>query len=148
MTDWHAHTTVATVVEKNGKFLVVEELKENELVINQPAGHLEAGETLQEAALRETLEETGWEVELTALLGSVLYTSPHNGVTYHRTTFLAQAVRHHSERPLDTGIERILWLSRDELQADSARMRSPLVLASIDQYLDGRIYPLDFIYSP
>jgi 8-oxo-dGTP pyrophosphatase MutT (NUDIX family) len=148
MTDWHAHTTVATVVEKNGKFLVVEELKENGLVINQPAGHLEPGESLQDAARRETLEETGWTVELTGLLGTALYTSPDNGVTYHRTTFLATALHHDPERPLDSGIERALWLSRDELQADSARMRSPLVLATIDQYLSGKLYPLDFIYYP
>jgi 8-oxo-dGTP pyrophosphatase MutT (NUDIX family) len=148
MTDWHAHTTVATVVEKNGKFLVVEELKENGLVINQPAGHLEPGESLQDAARRETLEETGWTVELTGLLGATLYTSPDNGVTYHRTTFLATALHHDPKRPLDSGIERALWLSRDELRADSARMRSPLVLATIDQYLSGKLYPLDFIYYP
>ncbi len=147
MTDWYAHSTVATVVEKDGKFLLVEERTDQGLVINQPAGHLEAGESLQQAAVRETLEETGYKVELLAVIGSALYTSPVTHVTYHRTTFLGSTLHHDPALPLDEDIERVIWLSREEIQADSDRMRSPLVLASIDQYLAGKIYPLDFIYD-
>ena len=84
------HITVATVIEDQGRFLLVEELKAGRLVLNQPAGHLEANENLREAAIRETLEETGWEVELTGLVGIYLYTAPSNGITYQRVCFAAR----------------------------------------------------------
>ena len=88
MPDWHAHLTVACVVERDGRYLMVEERDKasGELVFNQPAGHLEPGETLAAAALRETLEETGWRIELSGVLGMALYTVPTSGVTYYRTT--------------------------------------------------------------
>lgn len=148
MTDWYAHVTVATVVEKDGNFLVVEERIDGELLINQPAGHLEPREDLAQAAVRETLEETAWQVQITGLLGIALYTAPGNGVTYHRTTFIAQALRHEPDLELDKGIERALWLNYEELLARSGKMRSPLVLAAIEQYRSGHRYPLDLIYSP
>jgi 8-oxo-dGTP pyrophosphatase MutT (NUDIX family) len=148
MTDWYAHVTVATVVEKDGRFLVVEERIDGELLINQPAGHLEPGEDLLQAAVRETLEETGWRVQLESLLGLALYTAPGNGITYHRTTFHASALTLESDRVLDAGIERALWLNYEELQARSGKMRSPLVLAAVEQYRNGRHYPLDLIYRP
>ena len=148
MKDWYAHVTVATVVEQDGRFLLVEEHSPDGLVINQPAGHLEPGESLQEAAGRETLEETGWHVEIQGLLGLALYTAPGNDVTYHRTTFYARALHREEERKLDTGIIRCLWLSYEEMQAESARMRSPLVLAAVDQYRGGLCTPLEFIYYP
>ncbi len=148
MSDWYAHCTVGTVVVRNKQYLMVEEIADGERVINQPAGHVEQGETLAEAALRETREETGWQVQLTGVLGLALYTSPTNGITYHRTTFLAEPQGHDADRPLDTGIVRASWFSREELAANSARMRSPLVLDAIDQYLAGNIYPLDIIYGP
>lgn len=143
---WYPHVTVATVIEHNGKFLLVEEQGEHGLVINQPAGHLEANETLQQAAIRETLEETGWDISLQGLVGIGLYTSPSNHVTYQRITFFGQAEHHYADRALDEGIIRPLWLSYDEILAESARMRSELVIEVIERYRNGHRYPLEMIY--
>ncbi|MGA4446096.1 NUDIX hydrolase [Pseudomonas indoloxydans] len=135
--EWQPHITVATVIEDDGRFLFVEEFKAGRLVLNQPAGHLEANESLREAALRETLEETGWDVELTALLGIYLYTALSNGVTYQRVCFSARPVRHDAERELDSDISGITWLTRDELATQPERWRSELVLRCVDDYLAG-----------
>jgi len=142
---WQPHVTVATIVEDQGRFLLVEEEIAGQLVFNQPAGHLEANETLREAAIRETLEETGWDVALTGVVGIYLYTAPSNGVTYQRICFSADPVRHYPQRPLDTGIHAARWLSRDELAAQSERWRSHLVMRCIDDYLAGSPYPLAVI---
>lgn len=142
---WQPHITVATIVERDGRYLLVEELKHGKLVLNQPAGHLEAHETLTEAAIRETLEETAWEVELTALTGIYLYTAPSNGVTYQRVCFAGKAVRHHAERPLDADITRALWLTREEIVAERERWRSHLLLTCIDDYLAGPVDSLALI---
>jgi 8-oxo-dGTP pyrophosphatase MutT (NUDIX family) len=143
--DWHPHITVATIVEDQGRFLLVEELKSGRRVLNQPAGHLEPNETLRQAAVRETLEETGWDVELTGVVGVYLYTAPSNGVTYQRVCFVARPLRHHPQRSLDTGIVGALWLSRDELLAQPERWRSELVLRCVDDYLAGPLHDLDLI---
>ena len=135
--EWQPHITVATVIEDDGRFLFVEEFKAGRLVLNQPAGHLEANESLREAALRETLEETGWDVELTALLGIYLYTALSNGVTYQRVCFSARPVRHDAERELDSDISGITWLTRDELATQPERWRSELVLRCVDDSLAG-----------
>lgn len=145
--DWYPHATVATIVEQNGRFLLVEESEGDRTVINQPAGHLDQGETLAAAAMRETLEETGWEVTIKALLGLYTYTSTYNGISYLRTCFIAEPLRHHPERPLDTGILRALWLTVDELHERRTQLRSPLVLRNIEDYLAGKRYPLDFIHE-
>ncbi|QEY63416.1 NUDIX hydrolase [Metapseudomonas lalkuanensis] len=142
---WQPHITVATIVEDQGRFLLVEEEADGRAVFNQPAGHLEANETLLEAALRETFEETGWEVELTAVTGIYLYTAPSNGVTYQRVCFAAKPLRHHPDRALDEGIIGPRWLTRDELLAEKDRWRSHLVLRCIDDYLDGERFPLSLI---
>ena len=145
--EWVPHVTVATVVERDGKFLIVEELCNGALVYNQPAGHLDPDETLQQAAIRETLEETGWEVELLGVSGVALYTSEHSQTTYNRTTFYARALKHHPDQPLDKGIKQALWLSVDELAAAADKLRSPLVLETVQHYLKGHRYPLDIIYG-
>jgi ADP-ribose pyrophosphatase YjhB (NUDIX family) len=142
---WYAHVTVATVIEDNGRFLFVKEFKNGKLVLNQPAGHLEPNETLREAALRETLEETAWEVELTGLVGLYLYTAPSNNVTYQRICFAARALRHHPDRALDSDIHAAVWLTREQLLADPLRWRSELVPRCIEEYLAGPAYPLDVI---
>ena len=114
-------------------------------VFNQPAGHLEADESLMQAAVRETLEETGWDVELTAVTGIYLYTAPSNGVTYQRVCFAAKALQQRPQHPLDEGIIGPRWLSRDELAAQPQRWRSELVLRCIDDYLEGPHFGLELI---
>jgi len=149
MSEWTPHVTVATVIEQRGRYLLVEERDKasGALVFNQPAGHLEQGETLAAAALRETLEETGWRVELAGILGIALYTAPANGVTYVRTTFLGRPVAAVDGAVLDPDISAIHWLDYEAITAKSDRMRSPLVLASIEQHRRGICYPLDLVYS-
>ncbi|MBM3106020.1 NUDIX hydrolase [Pseudomonas sp. P66] len=139
------HITVATIVEDQGRFLMVEEFKAGKHVFNQPAGHLEANESLLDAARRETLEESAWEVELTGIVGIYLYTAPSNGVTYQRVCFAARPLKHHPQRPLDSDIVRALWLSRDELLAVPERWRSELVPRCIDDYLAGPLHSLALI---
>lgn len=143
--DWQAHVTVATIIEDQGRFLFVEELKQGRAVLNQPAGHLDPNESLQHAAVRETLEETGWDVELTGVVGIYLYTAPSNGVTYQRICFAANALRHHEDYALDEGIIGAVWLTRDELIAQQERWRSELVLRCVDDYLNGERFSLDLL---
>ena len=142
---WQPHITVATIVEDNGRFLMVEELKGGRAVLNQPAGHLDPHETLTEAAVRETLEETGWDVEATGIVGIYLYTAPSNGVTYQRVCFAAKPRRHHPERQLDDGIVGPCWMTREQLLGEAERWRSELVLRCIDDYLSGHRHPLSLI---
>ncbi|MBD8201753.1 NUDIX hydrolase [Pseudomonas viridiflava] len=143
--DWQAHVTVATIVEDQGRFLFVEEIKGGRKVLNQPAGHLDPNESLQRAAVRETLEETGWDVELSSVVGIYLYTAPSNGVTYQRICFAAKALRHHPVYALDDGIVGPIWLTRDELLAEQDRWRSELVLRCVDDYLNAERFSLDLL---
>ena len=141
--DWDARLTVATIIERDGRFLIVEEYADGEeLVYNQPAGHLDEAETLAAAAIRETLEETAWEVQVDAVVGLYYWTHPR-GHTFIRTCFAGRALHHHPDQPLDHGIERALWLSRDEIAALGSKLRSPMVLRCVDDYLAGRRYPLE-----
>ncbi|GGO76936.1 NUDIX hydrolase [Marinobacterium nitratireducens] len=142
---WTPHATVATIVEQDGRFLLVEEVCGDQRVINQPAGHVEENETIRAAAVRETLEETRWHVEPQYLVGLYTYRAPANGVTYYRFCFAARALSHDAGATLDSDILRPLWLSRDELAARQEQLRSPLVLRCIDDYLAGRRFPLDFV---
>ena len=137
--------TVATVICRDNRYLMVEESVRGQLVFNQPAGHLEANESLLQAALRETLEETGWDVELTGVTGIYLYTAPSNGITYQRVCFAAKPLQQRPNHPLDDGIIGPRWLSRDELAAQPERWRSELVLRCIDDYLNGQCFPLSLI---
>ncbi|MGB0134474.1 NUDIX hydrolase [Dokdonella sp.] len=142
---WCPRVTVATVVPQDDRFLLVEEIVHGRTVINQPAGHLEPDETLQSAAIRETLEETGWHVELDCLVGIQQWTSSASGSQFVRFTFAARPLRHDPSHQLDDGILRALWLNREEIAAASPRLRSPLILSSIDDWLGGRRLPLDSI---
>ena len=142
---WAPHVTVATIIERDDRFLMVYEEAEGHKVYNQPAGHLDPNETLKEAAIRETLEETGWTVELTGAVGVNLYTAPSNGITYLRTTFIAKTVSHDADRPLDTGIIEAVWLTYEELLARKDQLRSPMTLQIIEEYRAGRRFPLDVV---
>lgn len=142
---WTPDVTVATVVARDGRLLLVEERVAGALVINQPAGHLEPGETLLDAARRETLEETAWEVAPIAFLGSYLWRSPRDGRSFLRFAFVAEAIRQHAGRRLDAGIERALWMSPAELAAAVARHRSPLVWRVTRDFLGGRRLPLSAV---
>ena len=149
MPQWPPHATVACVVEKDGRYLMVEERDKQtgNMVFNQPAGHVEEGETLQEAALRETLEETGWQVELVAVLGLTLYRATAGGPTYLRTSFVARALDALEDAALDPDIHAVHWLSYAEILDRSASMRSPIALAVIERHRQGIRYPLALLHT-
>lgn len=142
---WFPHKTVSTVIERDGRFLMVEEVVDGRTVFNQPAGHLEPGESLAEAAVRETLEETGWEVELEAVLGVYQNTSTSSGTCYIRTCYIARPLRHWPDRPLDSGIVRACWMSRSDLLKHQDALRGPVVLTVVDDYLSGQRFALDAV---
>lgn len=137
--------TVATVVERGGRFLLVEEETRYGVKLNQPAGHLEAGETLPDAAARETLEESGWRVRPLALIGIYRWEAADSGATFVRFSFAGDAQAHDPARQLDAGIVRAVWLTYDEITARRADHRSPLVLRCIDDYRAGKRWPLALI---
>jgi 8-oxo-dGTP pyrophosphatase MutT (NUDIX family) len=141
---WAPHVTVATVVVRDGRLLLVEEAIDGRQVLNQPAGHLEPDETLAEAACRETLEETGWTVRLSAFIGTYQWTAP-DGTPFLRFAYAAEPLSHDPNRPLDDGILRALWLTPAELKADPARLRSPLVWEVVADYLAGQRHPLSIV---
>jgi len=139
---WKPSTTVAAVVERNGRFLLVEEPIDGALVLNQPAGHLDAGESLVAACRREVLEETAHRFVPTALVGIYRWHYAPADVTFLRFCFRGR-VEGVDERPLDKQIVALHWLSREELLARRAAHRSPLVQRCVDDYLAGRQFPLD-----
>ncbi|MBF7687537.1 NUDIX hydrolase [Acinetobacter rathckeae] len=146
---WSTHVTVATVIEKDGQYLFVEEHSEGivHTVYNQPAGHLEYNETLIAAAQRETLEETGYCVEIDHLIGIYSYTPPMApDRTYFRFCFAAHILNDVANTTLDPDIIRTVWLSKEELEL-SAQARSPLVIKAIQDYEKGQKYPLSMIYE-
>ena len=138
-------TTVATIVVRDGAYLMVEEETRAGIRLNQPAGHLEAGETMAAAAMRETLEESGYHVTPTALVGIYRWQTPLTGATFIRYAFAADVVAHEPDRILDVGILRALWLSYDDLLASREMHRSPLVLRCIDDFRAGVRRSLDFV---
>ncbi|SET66940.1 ADP-ribose pyrophosphatase YjhB, NUDIX family [Marinobacter segnicrescens] len=145
---WKPHATVAVIVEdQDNRYLLVEEHSDGRIVFNQPAGHIEEGETVLDAARREALEETGWQVEPQAFLGMYRYIAPANGRTYFRFCFVANATQHVSER-LDDGIIAAHWLTLEEIRGLGDRLRSPMVLDCILDYRKGRRFPLDVIVEP
>ena len=144
---WRPRVTVATIVCREQRFLLVEEDICGEIVLNQPAGHLEQNETLRDAAVRETLEETGWTVELTDFVGAYQWNTLDGSAEYLRFTFAARPVRHDALRALDEGIVRALWLTREEIAGQLERHRNPMVLGNIDDWLAGKRYPLEVVQS-
>lgn len=153
---WQPDVTVATVVVRDGRVLCVEEHSNgggangHDLVLNQPAGHLEPDESLADAALRETLEETAWDVRLTAFIGAYQWKAPLHADEgrqrhYLRFAFMAEPVCHHPQRTLDTGIVRALWMTPAELLDARDRHRSPLVWRAVADALAGRRQPLSVL---
>ena len=128
---WKPNVTVATVVKQNEKYLIVEELIKGSHQFNQPAGHLEEHESILDAAVRETLEETGYSVKLTGFIGATLWQRPSDGLTMLRFNFHADVIDYDEKRTLDQGIITAHWLSLDEIKQRESQLRSPLVLKSI-----------------
>ena len=135
--------TVAAVVERGGRFMLVEERIDGRLVLNQPAGHVETGESLAAAVSREALEETAWTFVPEATISVYLWGRAGRHNQFLRVAFAGRCIAHDGQRALDDGIERVLWLSRSELVARSAQLRSPMVLRAVDDYERGIRYPVD-----
>jgi 8-oxo-dGTP pyrophosphatase MutT (NUDIX family) len=142
---WTPHVTVAAVIEQDARFLLVQERESGRTVFNQPAGHLEDGESLVTAVIRETLEETGRHFQPDAIIGVYRWRHPVKGITYLRVTFAGSCLSHDATRPLDEVIEDTLWLSVAEIRRQNNMLRSPLVLKSIEDYLAGARYPLSVL---
>lgn len=142
---WKPNVTVAAVIEQAGKFLLVEEHTSQGLLLNQPAGHLEADESLLAAVARETLEESAYTFEPQHLLGIYRWHAPASDTTYLRFAFTGRILAHHPERSLDDGIVRAVWMSPDEIRTSTQRHRSPLILRCVEDYLAGKRYPLELI---
>ncbi len=137
--------TVAAIVEREGRFLVVEERIRGRLVLNQPAGHVEDRETLFEAVVRETREESAWCFAPAHLLGIYLWRNARTGRSSLRIAFTGEVCGHDPHATLDRGIVGTHWMTRKELEEEHSRLRSPLVLRCIDDYLTGRRLPLDSV---
>ena len=142
---WKPNVTVAAIIERDGRFLLVEEETPDGVRLNQPAGHLERGESLLAACARETLEESAWHFSPTALVGVYLWPSGKADLTYLRFAFCGELGGHEAQRRLDQGILRALWLTPQELQARQGEQRSPLVAQCIADYLAGQRLPLSAI---
>lgn len=142
---WKPNVTVAAVVEEHGRFLLVEEDTDDGKAFNQPAGHLEADETLLEGVVRETLEETAYHFQPEFLLGVYRWRNPGNRITYLRFAFAGRAVRFDGQRKLDHGIIRAAWMSEAEIRKQAHHHRSPLVLRCVQDYLAGKRYPLEIL---
>lgn len=142
---WKPHVTVAAVIEQAGKFLLVEENTSDGVLFNQPAGHLDAGESIIAAVIRETLEETAYHFVPESLIGIYQWHQPVHDRTYLRFAFAGRVTGHEPERALDTGIIRTVWQRPEEIHASKQRHRSPLVSDCVDDYLGGVRYPLTLL---
>lgn len=141
------HCTVATVVERQNKYLLVFEERNGKMTYNQPAGHLEPGESLLEAAVRETLEETAWEVQLKAYMGVSTYTAPANGITYVRHSFAAKPLSLDPYRTLDKGIVEARWMDLTEIDEIRDQLASPLVYQDIARHRQAKLFPLELVQA-
>ncbi|MFZ9406612.1 MAG: NUDIX hydrolase [Burkholderiaceae bacterium] len=149
---WKPNATVAAVIAReDGRLLMIEEHTPEGLRLNQPAGHLDPAESLQQAVEREALEETGWKVEAIALQGLYMgrYANRHAGidVTYLRHAFLCRPLSHDPGRALDEGIVHAIWMDPREILAQPERHRSPLVARTVEDFLAGRRYPLELLWT-
>ena len=142
---WKPNVTVAAVIEQDGKFLLVEEETAEGILFNQPAGHLEEGETLLEGVVREVQEETAYRFQPTELLGVYHWKHPKKDITYLRFAFIGGIEGHDPLQALDTGIIRACWLSLDKIRAGKDKHRSPQVLTCIEDYLAGQRFPLSVL---
>jgi 8-oxo-dGTP pyrophosphatase MutT (NUDIX family) len=142
---WRPSVTVAAIVEREGRFLLVEERDASGLVLNQPAGHWEQGETLLAACVREAREESGYDFSPTALVGIYRWRAPGGETTYLRFAFCGRASEAEAARELDPAIVRTVWMTAEELVVSRSRHRSPLVLRCVEDYLAGRRIPLEMI---
>ncbi|MEO6118769.1 MAG: NUDIX hydrolase [Methylotenera sp.] len=142
---WMPHATVAAIIEDNGRFLLVEETTDRGNRFNQPAGHLEDNETLIEAVIRETLEETAYSFQPESFLGVYHWKHEHNETTYLRFAYIGSVSNHQPDLALDDGIIRAVWMSVEEIRTKAALLRSPQVLTCIEDYLNGQQFPLAVI---
>ena len=142
---WKPNTTVAAIIEQNGKFLLVEENTDRGNRFNQPAGHLEDGETLLQAVIRETMEETAYEYIPEALLGIYHWKHPQNDTTYLRFAFIGKVGMNYPMQELDVGIVQAVWMDINEIRDKAGLMRSPQVLTCFEDYLAGKRYPLEVV---
>jgi 8-oxo-dGTP pyrophosphatase MutT (NUDIX family) len=142
---WKPNVTVAAVIQRDGRFLLVEEETQLGLAFNQPAGHLDEGESLADAVVRETLEETAYHFRPTHLVGIYTWRRPDGEVTYLRFAFAGELRGFDPDRTLDDGIVSAHWLTMAEVQACRSRHRSPLILRCIDDLVAGKRYPLDLL---
>ena len=153
---WKPNVTVAAIIEKDGKFLLVEEHTSTGLMLNNPAGHLDPGESVAEGCAREALEETTRFFRPTGLVGVYMTRSrrqttnagdPEQDVTYLRFAFRGEVGDEQANRQLDHGIVRTLWMTPDEVRASQTRHRSPLVLRCMEDHLAGRCFSLDLAFT-
>ncbi len=148
-TRWKPNVTVAAIIERNGKFLLVEEETSDGLLLNNPAGHLDPGESPLQAVIRETLEETACAFTPTAFLGMYMSrfrrTRTGEDTTYLRLAFVGDVGEADASLQLDEGIVGTVWMTADEIRANPQRLRSPLVIECIDAYLAGQRFPLDIV---
>jgi len=145
---WKPNVVVAAIIRQDDRYLLVEELSDDgRQVLNQPAGHLEKDETLIDAVKREVLEETAWTFQPESLIGIYLRPDPASGITYLRFCFYGSCIHHYADRKLDDGIVRTLWMNHGQILAASDRMRSPLVIQCLHDYLSGQSYPLEILHT-
>ena len=148
---WKPNVTVAAIMERDGRFLLVEEHTRDGLKLNNPAGHLDPGESPQDGCAREAIEDTAHDFTPTALIGVYLnrFTKTRTGddITYLRFAFAGTLGTHHAWRTLDAGIVRTVWMTADEIRACPDRHRSPLLLRSLEDYLAGQRFPLSLVHT-
>jgi 8-oxo-dGTP pyrophosphatase MutT (NUDIX family) len=142
---WKPNVTVAAMIEQDGRFLLVEEKTDRGNRFNQPAGHLEDNETLLEAVIRETMEESAYEFLPEALLGIYHWKHHHNDTTYLRFAYIGKVGTHYPQQALDDGIIRAVWMTAEEMRINAHLMRSPQVLTCVEDYLAGKRFPLESI---